>query len=55
MAVGLGLVQERPGAEDDKPVYREFFFDRLIIAELRQGRPIWCIGRAIEDPPTSRH
>ena len=33
------------------PVYREFFFDRLIIAELRQGRPIWCIGRAIEDPP----
>ncbi len=52
VAVRLGLVQERPGAEDDKPVYREFFFDRLIIAELRQGRPIWCIGRAIEDPPT---
>jgi DNA primase len=51
VAVRLGLVQERPGAEDDKPVYREFFYDRLIIAELRQGRPIWCIGRAIEDPP----
>jgi DNA primase len=51
VAIGLGLVQERPGASGDDPVYREFFFDRLIIAELRQGRPIWCIGRAIEDPP----
>jgi DNA primase len=49
VAVGLGLVLERPGAESDGPVYREFFLDRLIIAELRQGRPIWCIGRAIED------
>ncbi|MDQ6669803.1 MAG: CHC2 zinc finger domain-containing protein, partial [Chloroflexota bacterium] len=52
VAVRLGLVQERPGAEGEAPVHREFFFDRLIIAELRQGRPIWCIGRAIEDPPT---
>src|SRR5579859_2725979 len=51
VAVDLGLIQERPGGEGDTPVYREFFFDRLIISELRQGRPIWCIGRAIEDPP----
>jgi DNA primase len=53
VAISLGLIQERPGVEGDVPVYREFFFDRLIIAELRQGRPIWCIGRAIEDPPTT--
>jgi len=24
------------------PIHREFFLDRLIIPELRQGRPIWC-------------
>jgi DNA primase len=52
VAVDLGLIQERPGGQGDTPVYREFFFDRLIIAELRQGRPIWCIGRAIDDPAT---
>ena len=39
------------GAEGDEPVDREFFLDRLIIPELRQGRPIWCIGRAMEEPP----
>jgi DNA primase len=48
-AVRLGLVLERPGGEDDRPVYREFFLDRVIIPELRQGRPIWCIGRAVDD------
>lgn len=55
IAVGLGLVQERPAGDGggEPPVYREFFFDRLIIAELRQGRPIWCIGRAIEDSATA--
>jgi DNA primase catalytic core len=52
VAVDLGLIQERPCGEGEAPVYREFFVDRLIIAELRQGRPIWCIGRAIDDPPT---
>jgi len=54
VAVELGLVLERPGAEeDDPPTYREFFLDRLIVPELRQGRPIWCIGRTVEDevPP----
>jgi DNA primase len=49
VAVQLGLVLERPGAESDGPTHREFFLDRLIIPELRQGRPIWCIGRAVED------
>ncbi|MDQ6670322.1 MAG: CHC2 zinc finger domain-containing protein [Chloroflexota bacterium] len=49
VAVQLGLLLERPGAEDDRPAHREFFVDRLIIPELRQGRPIWCIGRAVED------
>jgi DNA primase len=53
VAVQLGLVLERPGAEDEQPTHREFFFNRLIVPELRQGRPIWCIGRAVEDevPP----
>jgi DNA primase len=51
LAVALGLVLERPRAEDDELVYREFFVDRLIVPELRGGRPIWCIGRAIEAPP----
>jgi DNA primase len=48
VAVELGLVLERPGA-DDRPVYRDFFLDRIIVPELRGGRPIWCIGRAVED------
>jgi len=49
IAVQLGLVLERSGAEDDGPAHREFFMDRVIIPELRQGRPIWWIGRAVED------
>ena len=53
VAVDLGLVLERPGAEDERPKYREFFVDRLIVPELRQGRPIWCIGRAVEDQDES--
>jgi DNA primase len=54
VAIQLGLVLERPGT-DDRLTHREFFLDRLIIPELRQGRSIWCIGRAIEDeaPPVS--
>jgi len=53
VAVELGLVLERPGDEDGTLARREFFQDRLIVPELRQGRPIWCIGRAVEDeaPP----
>src|SRR5712692_5364824 len=39
VAVELGLVLQRPGAEEHAPsVYREFFQDRLIVPELRQGR-----------------
>jgi hypothetical protein len=56
VAVQLGLVLERPCGPTDTPAYREFFFDRLIVPELRQGRPIWCIGRAVEDevePPVA--
>src|SRR5712691_11338819 len=53
VAVELGLVLERPGAEDGTSVYREFFQERVIVPELRQGRPIWYIGRTVEDeaPP----
>ena len=53
LAVALGLVVERPAAENEKPIHREFFFDRLIVPELRGGHPIWCIGRAVEDPPSA--
>jgi DNA primase len=51
VAVELGLVQQHPQGDGEAPRYREFFFDRLIIPEVRGGRPIWCIGRAVEDPP----
>jgi DNA primase len=51
LAVTLGLVMERPGTEEAAPRYREFFLDRLIVPELRDGHPIWCIGRAVEDTP----
>jgi DNA primase len=49
LAEAMGLVTRRP---DDgiHYGYREFFFDRLMIPELRDGRPIWFIGRAIEEP-----
>lgn len=49
VAVHLGFVLERPNAEQSRLTHREFFLDRLIIPELRHGRPIWCIGRAVED------
>jgi len=49
IAEDLGLIAHRPGLEGSPPTYREFFFDCLIIPELRGGRPIWFIGRAIED------
>jgi DNA primase len=54
LAVTLGLIVERTGERDDAPVHREFFVDRLIIPELRDGHPIWCIGRAIEEPVSAR-
>ena len=40
---------ERPGGDDEGPLRREFFQDRLIVPELRRGHPIWLIGRAVED------
>jgi DNA primase len=49
VAEELGLITKRPGAGGESDGYREFFFDRLIIPEVRSGRPIWFIGRAIED------
>jgi DNA primase len=39
VAVDLGLVLERPGAEDARPLYREFFGDRIIVPELRGVAP----------------
>lgn len=50
LAIALGLVVQRPAAEDTSLIEREFFVDRLIVPELRGGRPIWCIGRALADP-----
>ena len=50
IAEDLGLVGLRPALDGRLPSYREFFFDRLVIPELRGGRPIWFIGRAVEDP-----
>jgi DNA primase len=47
LATELGLLVERPDGEH--PKLREFFFDRLIIPEVRGGRPVWFIGRSIED------
>src|SRR5207244_12495418 len=47
LATECGLVVNRRDGEH--PTLREFFFDRLIIPEVRVGRPIWFIGRAIED------
>jgi DNA primase len=52
--IEMGLVLERPPEWGPGPRYREFFTDRLIVPELRQGRPIWFIGRAAEDHPTRR-
>jgi len=54
VGIKLGLVLERPPEWGPGPRYREFFADRLIVPELRQGRPIWFIGRAAEDHPTRR-
>src|SRR5262249_40600840 len=47
LAQEVGLLVSRPDSE--RSTLREFFFDRLIIPEVRGGRPIWFIGRAIED------
>jgi DNA primase len=53
LAVELGLVVERTNEEDNaSPLRKEFFFDRLIVPELRGGQPIWFIGRAVEDSTT---
>jgi len=49
--VRIGLVVERPSDNDVAVLRREFFVDRVVVPELRGGRPIWCIGRAVEDPP----
>jgi DNA primase len=49
VGIELGLVLERPPEWGPGPRYREFFADRLIVPELRQGRAVWFIGRAAED------
>jgi DNA primase len=54
VGVELGLVLERPPAWGPGPRFREFFADRLIVPELRQGQAIWFIGRAAEDHATRR-
>ena len=54
LGIELGLVLERPPEWGPGPHFREFFTDRLIVPELRQGQAIWFIGRAAEDHPTRR-
>lgn len=49
LTVELGVVLERPGP-DERVLYREFLVDRLVVPELRNGRPIWFIGRRVDDP-----
>jgi DNA primase len=44
----LGLLVNNAGQNAERPTFREFFFDRIIFPELRGGRPIWFIGRAID-------
>jgi DNA primase len=48
VAARIGLIVERPSDDDGVPLRREFFNDRLVIPELRDGKPIWMIGRAVE-------
>jgi DNA primase len=54
VGLDLGLILERPPDWGLGPRYREFFSDRVIIPELRGGRPIWFIGRAAEEQPKRR-
>jgi DNA primase len=49
LALEVGLMVERPPSDGRPSRLREFFYDRLIVPELRSGHPIWCVGRAIED------
>ena len=39
---------ERPSDDEGVTLRREFLTDRLVIPELRDGKPIWMIGRAVE-------
>jgi hypothetical protein len=41
IAADLGFLVARPTSESGPVVYHEFFYDRIIIPELRKGRPIW--------------
>jgi DNA primase len=49
VALELGLVVSRPSRDAHRATLREFFFDRIIVPEVRGGKPIWFIGRAIDD------
>jgi DNA primase len=44
----LGLVLDRPREWGGGAAKREFFAQRVVIPELRQGRAIWLTGRALE-------
>jgi DNA primase len=52
IADSVGLIAARPGEPMEEQTYREFFTDRIIVPELRGGRAIWFIGRAIEETPS---
>ena len=48
VAAHIGLIVERPSDDGGVPLRREFLTDRLVIPELRDGKPIWMIGRAVD-------
>jgi DNA primase len=48
VAEELGLVIPRANVKGDVVGHREFFFKRVIVPELRNGHPIWFIGRRLD-------
>jgi len=48
VAEELGLVVPRANVTGNVVGHREFFFKRLIVPELRNGHPIWFIGRRLD-------
>jgi DNA primase len=49
IAADLGFLIARPATNSGPAVYHEFFYDRIVIPEVREGRPIWFIGRTLAE------
>jgi DNA primase len=48
VARDLGLVTQRPPHWSPGPADRELLHNRIVIPELREGEPIWFIGRSLD-------